>query len=475
MLDRLHVRVRGRATASDEGWAPHGQGIEVESFEKMWPEEKVQGFLGYLDLETLKGRQVLVFVDKETGGRYVEASSLELGSSGLVPASIAGSQRQVFVGAVVEPGKRYAGLGVLRIVRMAQDEKVDAATSASELPLEFPHVIDESHMSPGSELQGAFVVDRVELAYYYEPQTSHPSFSPDGNPPAPQPVEQILQPVWVFYGHNADNSVTFGGYPTAVMHGDDPQCVVIELTSGGLIAGRRSDTQMFWIPQQARSLWESEGGLDGRLGFPTSNVFLSGGELRLEFERGYLTAHLDESNPGAESWLPFDVESVGAQYVDDPGAELRTIGDLGGRVLRQAGGTTWFIDDDGARHPGNHNGFGGVHPGIGGVHLEVSRARRDVRERRIVPHVAPSHGGRHGGDAPLGGERLLGQQFAHVAPRLSDPGTDAAFEAGAHLTHDPDEDRCEGDGDEDLPGHGEGGHQVTTSRTTTRAANENPR
>lgn len=216
MLDRLHVRVRGRATASDEGWAPHGQGIEVESFEKMWPEEKVQGFLGYLDLETLKGRQVLVFVDKETGGRYVEASSLELGSSGLVPASIAGSQRQVFVGAVVEPGKRYAGLGVLRIVRMAQDEKVDAATSASELPLEFPHVIDESHMSPGSELQGAFVVDRVELAYYYEPQTSHPSFSPDGNPPAPQPVEQILQPVWVFYGHNADNSVTFVAYVQAV-------------------------------------------------------------------------------------------------------------------------------------------------------------------------------------------------------------------------------------------------------------------
>lgn len=169
------------------------------------------------------------------------------------------------------------------------------------------------------------------------------------------PAVQLTTAEWASYREIAgraqpDNSVTFGGYPTAVEHGDDPQCVTIELTTGGLIAGRRSDTQMFWIPQQARSLWESEGGLEGRLGFPTSNVFLSGEELRLEFEHGYLTARLDESNPGAVSWLPFDVASVGAQYVDDPGAELRPIGDLTGRVLRQAGGTTWFIDDDDIRH-----------------------------------------------------------------------------------------------------------------------------
>ncbi len=168
--------------------------------------------------QTLEGREVAVLADKETGQQYVLASPDDVVGSELVPPSIAGSQRQVFVGGVVEPRERYAGLPVLRIVRLSQDSQIDAATGAEEIPMEVPQVIDESRISVGSGagLQGAFVVDRVELAYYYEPQTSHPSFSPDGKAPAPQLVEQILQPAWVFYGHNADGSVTFVAYVQAV-------------------------------------------------------------------------------------------------------------------------------------------------------------------------------------------------------------------------------------------------------------------
>jgi len=65
-------------------------------------------------------------------------------------------------------------------------------------------------------VQGEFVVDRVELAYYYEPQPPAPTVSPDEAPTWPQPAEQILQPVWVFYGHNADDTTRFVAYVQAV-------------------------------------------------------------------------------------------------------------------------------------------------------------------------------------------------------------------------------------------------------------------
>lgn len=216
-LDRLHIRVRGKAISAPEHWTTGEVGIAVESYEKVWPEEQVQGFLGQLELETLDGREVLVFVDKETGRRYVEASSLELGASGRVPTSAADSPRQVFVRGVVQPGQTYAGLPVLRVVHGSQNSQTDAATRASEIPLDIPLVIDESGMPGESGLEGAFVVDRVELAYYYESPPSRPVLSPGSTPPVPQVEEQILQPVWVFYGHDAGNTTTLAAYVQAVV------------------------------------------------------------------------------------------------------------------------------------------------------------------------------------------------------------------------------------------------------------------
>lgn len=106
---------------------------------------------------------------------------------------------------------------VLRIHRMHKDSQTDAAASADEIPLEAPQVVDESRTFPGSfpGLEGAFVVDRVELAYYYEPTAPYPATAPDGTPLTPEPVEQIVQPVWVFYGHDADDTVHFTAYVQA--------------------------------------------------------------------------------------------------------------------------------------------------------------------------------------------------------------------------------------------------------------------
>jgi len=219
-LDRLHVRVHGQVVASPQEGRPSAtQTIEIESFEKIWPDERAQGFLGHLDLETLEGREVAVLTDHETGQRYVLASSLEADGGGwpLTGDPIL-NDKQIFVGGVVQPGETYAGMPILQAARMHQDSQTDAATSADEIPLDIPQVIDESRFpfGPQGRVEGTFFVDRVELAYYYEPQSPAPTVSPDEAPRWPQPAEQILQPVWVFYGHNADDTTRFVAYVQAV-------------------------------------------------------------------------------------------------------------------------------------------------------------------------------------------------------------------------------------------------------------------
>jgi hypothetical protein len=220
-LDRLHVRVHGQVIANpQEGWPSGTQTIEIKSLKKIWPDERAQGFLGHLDLETLEGREVAVLTDHETGQRYVLASSLDADGGGwpLTSDPIL-NYKQIFVGGVVQPAETYAGLPVLRAAGMHTDSQTDAATSADEIPLDIPLVIDESQFpfGPRAKVQGAFVVDRVELAYYYEPQPPAPMVSPDEAPTWPQPAEQILQPVWVFYGHNADDTTRFVAYVQAVI------------------------------------------------------------------------------------------------------------------------------------------------------------------------------------------------------------------------------------------------------------------
>lgn len=217
-LAYLNVHVRGHIVPSDQGGTPGGQAIQVASYEKVWSEERVQGFLGHLEIETLEGRNVTVFTDEETGQRYVLASTLAHGGTGIVPRDVVAGGRRIFVGGVVEPGKSHAGLPVLRLTRLTQDSRTDAASRADAIPLDVPQIIDQS-LGPaggGGALQGALVVDRVELSYYHDTPVSRRTVRPDGVMPTPEPVENILQPVWVFYGHSADGTVTFAAYLQAV-------------------------------------------------------------------------------------------------------------------------------------------------------------------------------------------------------------------------------------------------------------------
>ncbi|MFW6135845.1 MAG: LysM peptidoglycan-binding domain-containing protein [Chloroflexota bacterium] len=214
-LDGLHVRVRGEVTSTGQARTMGGYAIAVEAFEKVWPEEHVEGFLGHVEEETLEGETVAVFTDHETEQRYVVASSLEGEGPGrsIGPYPSAGAE-QYFVVGVVQPGETFAGMPVLRIRRQHRNSQTEAATSADEIPLEIPEVIDESRAFPGPfpGLEGALLVDRADLVYYYEPTAPYPATAPGGTPLTPEPVEQIVQPVWVFYGHDEDDTVRFTAY-----------------------------------------------------------------------------------------------------------------------------------------------------------------------------------------------------------------------------------------------------------------------
>jgi hypothetical protein len=203
--DRLHLRLQARVIPDEDSLL--GQGLEVIRFEKIWPEEKVQGFLGTIGMETLDGREVAVFTDKESGQRYVLFRSL---GSDLTPDFYdyrPDMHKQAFLTGVMRPDQTFAGLPVIEEEGIRAGGEVDAATSADQLPLEVPQVIDESRM----RLKGRGIIDRVELAYYAPPGAL-------GQRPGAeaQPEFSLAQPVWVFHGHSEDGRATFRAYVQAV-------------------------------------------------------------------------------------------------------------------------------------------------------------------------------------------------------------------------------------------------------------------
>ncbi|MFB0535645.1 MAG: hypothetical protein ACETWR_11755 [Anaerolineae bacterium] len=207
--DRLHLRLQARVIPDED--SPLGQGLEVIRFEKIWPEEKVQGFLGTIGVETLDRREVAIFTDKETGQRYVLFLSLSehFNSEEYRRYFEEDYKRyeQLFLTGVVRPDQTFAGLPVIEEEGIRAGGEVDAATSADQLPLEVPQVIDESM----THLKGRAIINRLELAYYAPPGAL-------GQRPGAeaQPEFSLVQPVWVFHGHSEDGRATFCAYVQAV-------------------------------------------------------------------------------------------------------------------------------------------------------------------------------------------------------------------------------------------------------------------
>lgn len=212
--DRLHLRLQARVI-SDEDYS-FGQ-LEVISFEKIWPEEKVQGFLGTHSVETLEGREVCTFTDNETGQRYVLFNSLSEHFTPDICQDLSNEEmkgiKQFFVTGVVRSDQTFAGLPVLDESGGQAGGNVNLATSADQLPLEHPQVIDESRRFKTRRIleEGQAIIDRVELVYY-DPTGA----SAESHFTGVTPEFFLLQPVWVFHGHTEDGRATFQAYVQAV-------------------------------------------------------------------------------------------------------------------------------------------------------------------------------------------------------------------------------------------------------------------
>ncbi len=201
---RLHLAVDGVIVAADpEPGGPDSQAIRVEGFERVWPEERLERFLGGVQTETLEGREVVVFTDEETEQRYVLTTHYP---------GPEGEEQRWFVTGVVHPEATFAGLPLLEPAGISSGSNVDAADSAADLPLEdeIP-VYDASTMSGPQWMQGTLVIDDVVLGYQYR---SVPG--PDGDAEPKQ-----LKPAWIFYGHNEDNTVAFTIFVDATLSQND--------------------------------------------------------------------------------------------------------------------------------------------------------------------------------------------------------------------------------------------------------------
>jgi hypothetical protein len=159
----------------------------------------------------------------------------------------------------------------------------------------------------------------------------------------------LTEPMWKSYsdinGGTALESPASGGYPVGVDFYTDPDAVAIRLDNGGLLIGPRADTQLFWIPVQGMARWNASGGLRGELGFPAANVKVGEDDAVLEFEKGEMRVTADRIGPIVEGQnAPIDIvvpeDRTGGLDLD---AVRR-------HIIRQWGGTAWWIDGSGVRH-----------------------------------------------------------------------------------------------------------------------------
>ena len=168
---------------------------------------------------------------------------------------------------------------------------------------------------------------------------------------------RFTQAQWSGYvdiGGNLPTTIGLAGYPVKMTHLSDPSRWEIALSFSGVIVGRFADTIHFWVPNQVRALWDEAGGPGGSLGFPTSQTRVVNGRLTLDFEHGYMATAVIQLTPE-----PLPREAVDVVYVSSEVARegIAKLGDVRGRILQQAAGPGWVVDERGRRRWINWGGM----------------------------------------------------------------------------------------------------------------------
>lgn len=157
------------------------QAIQVDSFKLLEGAQGVQAFLGHMERQTVDGRDMSLFVDEETGERYILTTS----------HSSQPSRMRTFVAGVVHPHTASDGLPLLEPISIQSGSEVDAAESPAEIVQDTQLPLMDGPASPAVEgLPQALVIEGIELVYQM-----------DGG--------AELVPAWRFTGRSEDGQTIF--------------------------------------------------------------------------------------------------------------------------------------------------------------------------------------------------------------------------------------------------------------------------
>ena len=197
----LHIRVRGGIVTAPESRfynSLFGQAIAVESFDRPWPEEKLENFLGHFLVEELEGQLYMIFTDHETNQRYVVDPQYPLPED--YDRDVRFDEEQGLLTAVIHPAADpIGGLPVMLNRGFATGIDITLATDASRFPLPTDRLgtMKEAFLQ-GNEISENDIIERVELVYPYDAYVNRSVITA---PP--------IEPVWVFYGRNAQGTIFF--------------------------------------------------------------------------------------------------------------------------------------------------------------------------------------------------------------------------------------------------------------------------
>jgi hypothetical protein len=186
-----YVQITGTIVlAENTTWGE--QALEVTAFAQPWPEQQVKAHVGLFSQELYDGTMWTLFTDAADGQAYV------LPENGPRFEALLGAE-QVWLAGVVHPAYLVNGRPLLRALEALPAQPGETLTVTSHAMNNEPQRWQAS-AAPNSLEKGDFVIETVELAYFY----------------APLEKQDVAEPVWVVSGHRRETQTLFVAYLDAV-------------------------------------------------------------------------------------------------------------------------------------------------------------------------------------------------------------------------------------------------------------------